>query len=196
MSFLSSMKVSSRIALSFAVPMVVGTLIVAYSIVAMRTLEHEVNEVAKDRLAKVEALQEVRDGMALAATLASNAVITPEASARESEKRRILTLRAETQQKIAALDKKFVIPRSRELLHELLAPHFEFIHATHLHGFIGETPEQIWEWFGGTYDAAMIPNEQRDWAKRGLMETADALQAQGVQLKVRTDYWLLEASRA
>lgn len=86
--------------------------------------------------------------------------------------------------------------RSHELLHELLAPHFEFIHATHLHGFIGETPEQIWEWFGGTYDAAMIPNEQRDWAKRGLMETADALQAQGVQLKVRTDYWLLEASRA
>ncbi|NBQ87411.1 MAG: methyl-accepting chemotaxis protein, partial [Betaproteobacteria bacterium] len=119
MSFLSSMKVSSRIALSFAVPMVVGTLIVAYSIVAMRTLEHEVNEVAKDRLAKVEALQEVRDGMALAATLASNAVITPEASARESEKRRILTLRAETQQKLAALDKKFVIPRSRELLQQI-----------------------------------------------------------------------------
>jgi len=119
MSFLSSMKVSSRIALSFAVPMVVGTLIVAYSIVAMRTLEHEVNEVAKDRLAKVEALQEVRDGMALAATLASNAVITPEASARESEKRRILTLRAETQQRLAALDKKFVIPRSRELLQQI-----------------------------------------------------------------------------
>jgi methyl-accepting chemotaxis protein len=85
----------------------------------MRTLEHEVNEVAKDRLAKVEALQEVRDGMALAATLASNAVITPEASARESEKRRILTLRAETQQKLAALDKKFVIPRSRELLQQI-----------------------------------------------------------------------------
>ena len=119
MSFLSSMKVSSRIALSFAVPMVVGTLIVIYSIVSMRSLEHDVNEVAKDRLAKVEALQEVRDGMALAATLASTAVITSDASAREGEKRRILTLRAETQQKLAALDKKFVIPRSRELLQQI-----------------------------------------------------------------------------
>lgn len=119
MSFLSSMKVSSRIALSFAVPMVVGTLIVIYSIVAMRTFEHEVNEVARDRLVKVEALQEVRDGMTLAAALAASAVITPDSAARENEKRRILTLRAETQQKLAALDKKFVIPRSRELLQQI-----------------------------------------------------------------------------
>ena len=119
MSFLSSMKVSTRIALGFALPTLLGTLIVVYSIVAMRTFEDEVNEVAKNLLVKVETLQALRDGMSLAAGLAASSVITPDAAMREGEKRRILALRTEGQLKIAELDKKLVIPRSRELLQQI-----------------------------------------------------------------------------
>ena len=109
-------KVSTRLALGFGLSVTLGVAIAIIGTLEMRSLAAQVNELAFDRMPKVEKLNDVKDNINTAARSMRNALITSDPAVRQAEIKRIDDVRAATVKRIAELDAVLVLPKSRELL--------------------------------------------------------------------------------
>ncbi len=116
MNLFASMSVSRQLAVSFAVPLLMGLGLAIFSIAEMRVLQREVDEVATERLGKMEDLAAIKDHVRASGALLAGALLPGDAAQREATQRQLLALRADTERRLGALDKSLVTPDARELL--------------------------------------------------------------------------------
>ncbi|MEN9781060.1 MAG: hypothetical protein RL014_2208 [Pseudomonadota bacterium] len=121
MNLFASMRVSRQLALSFAIPLVLGVGAALFSISEMRTLQREVEEVATERMAKLDDLTVVKDHLRESSVLAAGLVLGGDAAARSNARQALQALRADTARRLDVLDKSLVIAKSRDLLSQVVA---------------------------------------------------------------------------
>jgi methyl-accepting chemotaxis protein len=111
----STMKVATRLALGFGATVALGLGIVGYAALTMNGLSAHVDELAANRMVKVEQFTAVKDNFQSIGRYTRNIVINTDPAFVEGEKRKIAELRARNGEILAALDKTLTLPRSREL---------------------------------------------------------------------------------
>ncbi|MBI3347750.1 MAG: MCP four helix bundle domain-containing protein, partial [Burkholderiales bacterium] len=112
----SSLKVSTRLALGFGASVLLGVAIAITGTVQMRSLAAKVDELANDRMPKMDKLGDIKDNLNTSARSVRNALLLAEPAALAAEVKRIGEMREANDQLIAGLDKVLVLPESRALL--------------------------------------------------------------------------------
>ncbi|MBK1688310.1 methyl-accepting chemotaxis protein [Rubrivivax gelatinosus] len=110
------MKVATRLIIGFAVVTTLGVTAAVVGTVEMRTMSHDIDEVANDRMVKVQKFSRVKDNLNAIARYARNIVITEDKAFEDGERKKIADLRAENGKLLGELDKSVVLPEGRALL--------------------------------------------------------------------------------
>ncbi|MBZ8142689.1 methyl-accepting chemotaxis protein [Rubrivivax gelatinosus] len=110
------MKVATRLIIGFAVVTALGVAAAVVGTVEMRTMSHDIDEVANDRMVKVQKFSRVKDNLNAIARYARNIVITEDKAFEDGERKKIADLRAENGKLLSELDKSVVLPEGRALL--------------------------------------------------------------------------------
>jgi methyl-accepting chemotaxis protein len=110
------MKVSTRLAIGFGAATALGVGIAVLGTVEMRTLAANLNEVATDRMVKVDKFSDLKDNFNLRARSVRNIVISSDPAARAAQKKVIDESKEENSKLLAELDKLIVLPQGRQLL--------------------------------------------------------------------------------
>ncbi|MBK1714868.1 methyl-accepting chemotaxis protein [Rubrivivax gelatinosus] len=113
----SATRVATKLILGFAAVTVLGVIAAGTATVQLRGLAEQMDEVASDRMVKVEKFSRVKDNLNAIARYARNIVIIENDKAFEDgERKKIAAMRAENSQLLAELDKAVVLPEGRALL--------------------------------------------------------------------------------
>ncbi|MCD0417014.1 MCP four helix bundle domain-containing protein, partial [Rubrivivax sp. JA1024] len=91
----SNMKVATRLIIGFAVVTALGVAAAVVGTVEMRTMSHDIDEVANDRMVKVQKFSAVKDNMNAIARYARNIVIVADPAIEAAERKKIAEMRAE-----------------------------------------------------------------------------------------------------
>ncbi len=110
---IASLKVSTRLALGFGAAVLLGVAIAVTATVQLRTLAANVNELAYDRMPKMDKLGDVKDNFNTAARAVRNGLLVTDAAAKAVEWKRIGEMREANEKLIAELDKVIVLPEGR-----------------------------------------------------------------------------------
>ena len=116
MSALSSMKVSTRLAIGFGSLVVIGIGIGIFGALKMRSLAANLDQVANDRMVKVADFTELKDNFNAIGRYVRNIVISNDRAFQDGEKKKIAELRTANAEILAKFDKTLVLPKARELL--------------------------------------------------------------------------------
>jgi methyl-accepting chemotaxis protein len=116
MLHLSSLKVSTRLALGFGMLALIGIAIAIVDAYEMRTLSVSLDEVANNRMIKVEQFTSIRDALGANARSVRNIVISDDAAVREVEKKKMTDIKVANNEILVKLDKSLTLTKSRELL--------------------------------------------------------------------------------
>jgi methyl-accepting chemotaxis protein len=117
----STMKVSTRLALGFGLSVAIGVGIVAYAAVTLNTLSTHVDELATDRMVKVARFGQLKDNFQTIARRVRNIMIIDNDPVKyEEERRDIAALQAKNSELLSQLEKTVVLPKGKELLHDIL----------------------------------------------------------------------------
>ncbi len=111
----ASLKVSTRLALGFGASVLLGVVIAITGTVQMRSLAAKVDELALDRMPKMDKLGDIKDNLNTSARSVRNALLLADADARATEIKRIAEMRGANDKLIAELDKMLVLPEGRAL---------------------------------------------------------------------------------
>ena len=111
-----TMKVSTRLAIGFGVATALGVGIATLGTVQMRTLSKDLNEVATDRMVKVDKFSDLKDNLNTRARTVRNIVIASDPAVQATEKKLIEELKERNSKLLAELDKMLVLPEGRALL--------------------------------------------------------------------------------
>ncbi|MBZ8143662.1 methyl-accepting chemotaxis protein, partial [Rubrivivax gelatinosus] len=113
----SATRVATKLILGFAAVTVLGVIAAGTATVQLRGLAEQMDEVASDRMVKVEKFSRVKDNLNAIARYARNIVIIKNDKAFEDgERKKIAAMRAENSQLLAELDKAVVLPEGRALM--------------------------------------------------------------------------------
>ena len=126
---LSQLKVSTRLALGFGLSVALGVTIAVVGTLQMRSLAAQVNELANNRMPKVDKLANIKDNINTAARSVRNALLTTDAAVRAVEIKRIGDVRAANAKLISELDVTLVLPKPRELLKVILDTRIRYAEA-------------------------------------------------------------------
>jgi methyl-accepting chemotaxis protein len=110
------MKVSTRLAIGFGAATAIGVGIALLGTVQMRGLAADLNEVATDRMVKVDKFSDLKDNLNTRARTVRNIVIASDPAVRAAQKKIIDELKDKNIGLLAELDKLIVMPKGRELL--------------------------------------------------------------------------------
>ncbi|WP_197284691.1 methyl-accepting chemotaxis protein, partial [Piscinibacter sakaiensis] len=116
---IARMTVAKRLALGFGLTVALGLGIVGYAATTLRAMSHGMDELAHDRIVKVEQFAHVKDNVNAVARHARNIVIQADPAAAEPEKARMAALRADTSATLARLEPKITLPKGRALFRTL-----------------------------------------------------------------------------
>jgi len=111
-----AMKVSTRLALGFSAAVLLGLVIAVIGMLQMGSLASKVDELALDRMPKVDKLRAVENNLNTSARSVRNVLLAADAALRAAEVKRIGEMRTANDQLLAELDKLIVLPKNRELL--------------------------------------------------------------------------------
>jgi len=112
----NAFKVSTRLALGFGAAVLLGFMIAVIGMLQMRSLATKVDELALDRMPKMEKFADIKNNLNTSARAVRNLLLATDATVRAAEAKRIGDMRAADEQLIAGLDKALVQPKSRALL--------------------------------------------------------------------------------
>jgi methyl-accepting chemotaxis protein len=107
-------KVSTRLILGFGITVALSITIAAIGAVQLNSLAAKVNELAADRMVKVEKFADLKDNLNAMGRYVRNIVIIPDAAFQDAEQKKIQELRAENATLLADLDKIVILPKGRE----------------------------------------------------------------------------------
>ncbi|MBG6081697.1 methyl-accepting chemotaxis protein [Rubrivivax gelatinosus] len=111
------MKVATKLTLGFAAVTMLGVIAAVVATVQLRGLAGQIDEVASDRMVKVEKFSQVKDNLNAIARYARNIVIVSNDKAFEDgERKKIADMRAENSRLLDELDKIVVLPEGRALM--------------------------------------------------------------------------------
>nr|WP_310737223.1 methyl-accepting chemotaxis protein [Rubrivivax gelatinosus] len=112
-----AMKVATKLTLGFAAVTMLGVIAAVVATVQLRGLAGQIDEVASDRMVKVEKFSQVKDNLNAIARYARNIVIVSNDKAFEDgERKKIADMRAENSRLLDELDKIVVLPEGRALM--------------------------------------------------------------------------------
>jgi len=111
-----TLKVSTRLALGFGAAVLLGLLIAVIGAVQMNSLSGMVDRLAKDRIAKMGKLDNLKDAINDGARAVRNLLLATDPQAKVAEVKQVRESRAAVDQMLADLDKVLAAPRARELL--------------------------------------------------------------------------------
>ena len=111
-----TMKVSTRLALGFGTAVALGLGIALMGALELRSIAAEVNELANDRMVKVDKFTDVKDNMNTAARTARNLALLKDPAERTAELKILADARQANHALTQELDKMLTIPKSRDLL--------------------------------------------------------------------------------
>ena len=109
------MKVSTKLGLGFGTAVVLGVLIAGLATVQMRQLAGQLDEVANNRMVKMDQFSDIKDNLNGSARAVRNIVISQDAGVREAEHKKIADLRDADTKLLTELDKAIILPRERDL---------------------------------------------------------------------------------
>ncbi|WP_457389438.1 methyl-accepting chemotaxis protein [Roseateles sp. P5_E1] len=112
----NAFKVSTRLALGFGSAVLLGLVIAVFGMLRMGSLAAKVDELALDRMPKMDKFADIKDNLNTSARAVRNVLLTTDATVRAAEVKRIGEMRAATDESLAMLDKALAQPRSRALL--------------------------------------------------------------------------------
>ncbi len=112
----ATLKVSTRLALGFGTSILLGTAIAVTGMVQMRHLASMVDELANDRMPKVDMLSDFKDNLNVIARASRNVIILKDPALQASERKVIADTRAQNTKLLETLAKEIVLPQGRELL--------------------------------------------------------------------------------
>ncbi|BAL95103.1 methyl-accepting chemotaxis protein [Rubrivivax gelatinosus] len=111
------MKVATKLTLGFAAVTMLGVIAAVVATVQLRGLAGQIDEVASDRMVKVEKFSQVKDNLNAIARYARNIVIVSNDKAFEDgERKKIAEARADNSKLLDELDKIVVLPEGRALM--------------------------------------------------------------------------------
>jgi len=110
------MKLSTRLFLGFGSAVALGIVIALIGAVQLNQLSARLDEIANDRMVKVEKFSHVKDNFNGGARAIRNILITKDAALEADEKRKIADFREHNGKLLAELDKLLVLPKGRDLL--------------------------------------------------------------------------------
>jgi methyl-accepting chemotaxis protein len=111
----ASLKVSTRLALGFGAAVLLGLVIALTGAVQMHSLNNKVNELALDRMPKMDKLSSFTDNMNATAQAVRNVLLTTEPTAKAAEVKLVQDMRQANGKLLKELDEMLVLPRGREL---------------------------------------------------------------------------------
>ena len=106
--------VAQRLALGFGSIAVLGAGAVVYAALTMNSLRSGIDELATDRMVKVDQFTEIKDNFQTIGRYVRNLAINSDRAV-EGQKQKIAELRARNAEILAQLDKTIVLPKAREL---------------------------------------------------------------------------------
>lgn len=113
---MKTMTVATRLGLSFGLIALLGIGIAIYGVITLNELSRGANEMASDRMVKVEQFTELKDDLNTIARFARNIIIIDDGKTRTDEHATIDEMRQKNTKLLAALDKTLVDPKEREIL--------------------------------------------------------------------------------
>jgi methyl-accepting chemotaxis protein len=116
----STMRVSTRLALGFGALLTLGIGIAAFAVSTMRSLSHDVEELAGNRMVKVGQFSDMLDNYNAIGRYARNVVISDDPAFRDAEIKKIAELRAKNRDLLTELDKSITLPKGRELFKTIM----------------------------------------------------------------------------
>ena len=112
----SNFKVSTRLALGFGLSVTLGVTIAIIGTLQMRSLATQINELANDRMPKVDKLTAIKDNVNAQARAVRNVLLINDPVGRAAEIKKIIDTRTLNAQLVAELDKVMIEPQARALL--------------------------------------------------------------------------------
>ncbi|MBC7682184.1 MAG: MCP four helix bundle domain-containing protein, partial [Ferruginibacter sp.] len=126
MSF-DNFKVSTRLALGFGITILLGLLIAIISAMQLGVLVKNLDDIANNRIVKIDQFRQVGDNFNLIARLSRNILLKPDADFRESELKRIQEARAKNAKLLDSLNKTVTTGKGPEYLKTITDTRFLYI---------------------------------------------------------------------
>ena len=121
------MKISTRLALGFGVATALGVGIAVLATLEMKGLASDLNQVATERIPKIDKASAIKDNVNVVARSVRNVVIMQDPKMREAEKKRIADARVENSKLTEELQKTVTSERGRELLSQIVAQRATYV---------------------------------------------------------------------
>nr|WP_315426895.1 methyl-accepting chemotaxis protein [uncultured Albidiferax sp.] len=115
---LDSLKVSTRLSLGFGSAIALGMVIAALGAVQLQQMASNLDDIANNRMLKVDQFSEIKDNFNTIARTARNIALKQDPAFHEAEQKTIATMRAANTELLGKLDKSMspALPKGREFL--------------------------------------------------------------------------------
>nr|WP_315234579.1 methyl-accepting chemotaxis protein [uncultured Albidiferax sp.] len=117
---LDRLKVSTRLSLGFGSAIVLGMVIATLGAVQMQQMASNLDEIANNRMLKVDQFSEIKDNFNTIARTARNIALKQDPAFHEAELKTITAMRAVNTELLGKLDKSTVNPKGREFLKTIM----------------------------------------------------------------------------
>jgi len=117
------MKLKTRLFLGFGTAVALGIVIALVGAVELNRLSAQLDEIANDRMVKVEKFSRMKDNLNAIARATRNILIAKDGSIESEEKRKIVEIREQNGKLLAELDKLLVLPKAREMFKTITENH-------------------------------------------------------------------------
>jgi methyl-accepting chemotaxis protein len=116
---LNDLKIGTRLMLGFGSATLIGIAIALVGAIQMRQMANSLDEIANNRMVKINQFSDIKDNLNTVARSVRNIVIKPDATASNAELKRITDARAQNNQLLAVLDRTVKSAEARSYLKTL-----------------------------------------------------------------------------
>ncbi|HEV8692059.1 MAG TPA: methyl-accepting chemotaxis protein [Ideonella sp.] len=146
MSFVTNLKIGTRLGLGFAVTLAVMVAMALFARYEFGLIDSQVQRLANEHMSQVDQLSELKDNLNVVARGARNIILISDEAGKQAEKQRIDEMRAKNLKLFAQVDASIHGERSRQLLKaaaDAAAPYEQAMNKAIGFGLAGDDPSAI-----------------------------------------------------